>query len=207
LGRCDFGRERHHSLSREREKRERDGQRERVGTSSGTTCTDMSLRLPRGPSTRTGRVGCECDGFHRQGDEATASRQARHVFFTSRRVRDRQKLEPRPRAVEDGLAGGRAPPPVASRLPLFACPIRHPPAAVQGLPLLRPPRGWQEVMARLADRTAGQDPNSVGGSEPWSVMQGRGFGRVRGGFTAGTAPRLAGGCTDRYESPAFNSYV
>jgi hypothetical protein len=35
-----------------------------------------------------------------------------------------QKLEPR--AVEDGLAGGRAPPPVASRMPLFACPIRRP---------------------------------------------------------------------------------
>jgi len=86
----------------------------------------MSLRLPCGPSTRTGRVRCECDGFHRQGDEATASRQARHVFFTSRRVRDRQKLEPRPRGVEDGLAGGRAPPPVASRVPLFACPICPP---------------------------------------------------------------------------------
>jgi len=30
-------------------------------------------------------------------------------------------------------------------------------------------------MVCLADRTAGQDPNSVGGSESWSVMQGRGL--------------------------------
>ena len=35
----------------------------------------------------------------------------------------------------------------------------------------------------------------------------QGFGRVRGGFTAGTALRLAGGCTDRYESPAGRSVV
>ena len=45
-------------------------------------------------------------------------------------------------------------------------------------------------MARLADRTAGQDPNSVGGSESWSVMQVRGLVGSAGVFTAGTALRL-----------------
>ena len=49
---------------------------------------------------------------------------ARVFYLAPRRGAHWQKLEPR--AVEDGLAGGRAPPPVASRMPLFACPIRRP---------------------------------------------------------------------------------
>lgn len=175
----------------------------------------MSLPLPRGPSTRTVvagargvRCGCECDGFHRPGPGHGQPASTARVFYLAPRRGPQAEAGT---ACGWGRAGGR--PRATTTCRLARALIRlpdSPPAAlnVQGLPLLPPPRGWQGVMARLADRTAGW-----AGSIFWPEFGGwqrileryarQGFGRVRGGFTAGTARRLAcRGCTDRYESPA-----
>lgn len=142
----------------------------------------LRLRLPCGPSTRTGRVRCDCDGFHRQrhGDEATASRQARHVFFTSHR---------------GGGPTGRSWNRVRLRTAWRAAARHHlSPRACLYLPARFAARGRSRPSASApASRVAGSD-GAPRGSDGWAGPEfggwqrileryaSQGFGRVRGGF-------------------------